>query len=70
MDPSQCLIGQTTNSTTETLSIKREILGDTLHANKCLIPLTFRGHVINISQNSTYLSAENVRDFKLHIQAF
>jgi len=41
-----------------------------LHVNKCLTPLTFRGHVISISQNRTYLSVENVRGFKLHIQAF
>jgi hypothetical protein len=60
-DPLQYLIGQTINFTSEALSIKRKILGDTLHVNKYRTPLTFRGHVISISHNGTYLSVENVR---------
>ena len=59
--PLQYLTGQTTNFTSEALSIKRKILGHTLHVNKCLTPLTFHGHVISISQNRTYLSVGNVK---------
>jgi len=69
-DRLQYLIGQTTNFTSEALSIKRNNLGLKLHVNKCLIPLTFRGHVTSISHNNTYLSVENVRGFKLRVQAF
>jgi hypothetical protein len=64
------LIRQKTNFTYEALRMKGKVYGSTVHAKKSLTPLTFGGHVIGILHNTTYLSVENERGFKLHIQAF
>jgi hypothetical protein len=64
------LIRRKTNFTYEALRMKGKIYGSTVHAKKSLTSLTFGGHVINILHNTTHLSVESARGFKLHMQAF